>query len=218
MIDKEKTKELFGYYPDDLILTSSKKVVVVCDKCGDSNIIQMQSYHRAKHTGLCLSCAKTGKMCGDENHFFGKHHSDETRKKLRAQKIGKTPPNLGKHHSDETREKMVIAARSRWGARYGTSDENLHFYNSPEYQRWRTSVFDRDNFTCQNCGDSSGGNLNAHHILPYRDWREPQYSLNPSNGITLCKRCHRETYGCEYDSFSKYFDLVHGITQLTLTR
>ena len=32
-----------------------------------------------------------------------------------------------------------------------------------EYRLWRKQIFERDNYTCQCCGDNKGGNLNAHH-------------------------------------------------------
>lgn len=56
-----------------------------------------------------------------------------------------------------------------------------------EYKRWRMNVFQRDNFTCQICGQV-GGELNAHHIKPFAKYPEERLSL--SNGITLCKQCH----------------------------
>jgi 5-methylcytosine-specific restriction endonuclease McrA len=28
---------------------------------------------------------------------------------------------------------------------------------------WRNEVYKRDNYTCQKCGDNTGGNLEAHH-------------------------------------------------------
>lgn len=39
-----------------------------------------------------------------------------------------------------------------------------------------------------------------HHILPKRDY--PQYMYRVSNGITLCWRCHRKTFGQEYQFVS----------------
>lgn len=56
-----------------------------------------------------------------------------------------------------------------------------------EYQEWRTKVFQRDNYTCQDC-DQKGGLLNAHHIKSYAKYKKLRYEL--SNGVTLCKKCH----------------------------
>ena len=70
-----------------------------------------------------------------------------------------------------------------------TDKERKQDRKYPEYTEWRKAVYERDNYACQKCGDSSGGNLNAHHILGYADNKEERTLL--SNGITLCKKCHK---------------------------
>lgn len=55
---------------------------------------------------------------------------------------------------------------------------------------WRKSVFERDNYTCQECG-KRGGLLEAHHIKPFAYFPESRYDLN--NGKTLCLECHNKT-------------------------
>ena len=52
----------------------------------------------------------------------------------------------------------------------------------------RTKVFERDDFTCQMCGDNRGHNLNAHHIKSWAKYPELRFDIN--NGITLCRECH----------------------------
>jgi len=49
-------------------------------------------------------------------------------------------------------------------------------------------VFERDEHTCQDCGQR-GGKLNAHHIKSYIDHVELR--LDVDNGITLCCDCHK---------------------------
>jgi 5-methylcytosine-specific restriction endonuclease McrA len=61
---------------------------------------------------------------------------------------------------------------------------------TPEYKKWRTDVFVRDNFTCVQCGQR-GGRLNADHILPQSIFKEKIFDV--SNGRTLCLYCHRKT-------------------------
>ncbi len=61
---------------------------------------------------------------------------------------------------------------------------------SLEYEEWRTKVFERDLYTCQECGEI-GGYLNADHIKPFAFYSELRFEL--SNGRTLCVPCHRNT-------------------------
>lgn len=103
-----------------------------------------------------------------------------------------------------------ISGKEHWNWKGGITSEHKNFFNLKEYKEWRISVFKRDNYTCQEC-NKRGGDLNSHHLLPYRDWKEPEYSLNIDNGITLCLNCHKKTYQKEYEFFSKYFDIIHGI-------
>jgi len=69
-----------------------------------------------------------------------------------------------------------------------TNEERKQGRNCPEYIEWRKAVYDRDNYTCQKCLDNTGGNLEAHHILPYALFPELRFEVE--NGITLCETCH----------------------------
>lgn len=59
-----------------------------------------------------------------------------------------------------------------------------------EYKHWQKSVFERDDYRCQACGDKRGGNLNAHHLDGYNWCIEKRVDID--NGITLCVECHKE--------------------------
>ena len=72
----------------------------------------------------------------------------------------------------------------------GGSQRDKHNGNY-KYVDWRTSVFERDNYTCQECGQV-GGKLNAHHILPWAKHIAFRYEL--WNGITLCESCHKQEH------------------------
>ena len=62
-----------------------------------------------------------------------------------------------------------------------------------EYREWRAEVYDRDNYTCQRCGDNIGGTLIAHHIEGYNLNKGLRTEL--SNGVTLCSDCHNKFHG-----------------------
>ena len=68
---------------------------------------------------------------------------------------------------------------------------NKDYRQSKQYRDWRTSVFERDGYKCQICGQV-GGSLNAHHIKTFKDY--PSLRFDIDNGITLCEECHREVH------------------------
>jgi hypothetical protein len=62
--------------------------------------------------------------------------------------------------------------------------------NMPEYAEWRRSVFERDNWRCQECGSTR--KLNAHHIKRWVSHPELRFDVN--NGVTLCFDCHTKKH------------------------
>lgn len=56
-------------------------------------------------------------------------------------------------------------------------------------------VYKRDKFCCQWPGCSKKYGLNAHHIKRWVDC--PSLRFNIDNGITLCKRHHKQISGME---------------------
>jgi hypothetical protein len=59
---------------------------------------------------------------------------------------------------------------------------------------WAKDVKARDKYTCKICGIHN--NLHSHHLDSYR--AHPERRVDPSNGVTLCKECHKKfhsTYG-----------------------
>lgn len=62
---------------------------------------------------------------------------------------------------------------------------------------WRKQIFERDNYTCQECGVMNG-NVHAHHIKSWADY--PKLRFEISNGITLCVDCHCKKHP-EHEAF-----------------
>jgi len=71
-----------------------------------------------------------------------------------------------------------------------TDKERYERRKYPEYKEWRTKVYERDNYTCQCCGDNKGHNLVAHHLNSH-DWAKSERT-DVDNGLTLCDVCHTD--------------------------
>jgi 5-methylcytosine-specific restriction endonuclease McrA len=79
-------------------------------------------------------------------------------------------------------------------------------YDDPVYKRWRISVYKRDNFTCQMPGCKKKTTLQAHHIQKWANASMLRYDID--NGITLCKKCHKEVTGNEHHYQSLFRDIL----------
>ena len=92
-----------------------------------------------------------------------------------------------------------------------------------KYRQWRSDIFTRDDFTCQNC-NMKGGRIDAHHVKSFGlilrenniktsiEALDCEELWNINNGQTLCRECHKKTKnfgGCKKtdlylnNSFSK---------------
>jgi 5-methylcytosine-specific restriction endonuclease McrA len=92
----------------------------------------------------------------------------------------------------ETIKKMKKSAsgEKHWNWQGGKTSESLRLRSTTEYRSWRKSVFERDNFTCVQCGQR-GCFLNADHIKPWAYY--PDLRFDVDNGRTLCLTCHYKT-------------------------
>lgn len=63
--------------------------------------------------------------------------------------------------------------------------------NTPQSKKWRSDILTRDNWTCQTCGVYGSGRLETHHIKSWSKFPELRFEL--SNGVTLCRECHKLT-------------------------
>lgn len=101
--------------------------------------------------------------------------TEKTREKIRQVKLGKNNGLIGENHPN-------------WKGGITLIRKKLYF--SKEYKNWRKAVFERDHYTCQECGGTKI-ELNADHIKPWAFFPELRFEL--SNGRTLCVPCHRKT-------------------------
>jgi len=132
--------------------------------------------------------------------------------------------SLGRVPSLETRQKISIAGKGRsftiehrrkigfaqrgekshnWEG--GITSLNKMIRHSIEYKFWRTHIFQRDNYTCQDCKIRGGVELHSDHIIPFsfilasykiktlEDALKCEFLWDIRNGRTLCILCHKKT-------------------------
>ena len=63
---------------------------------------------------------------------------------------------------------------------------------------WKKHCLERDEFKCRMCSDNE--ELCVHHISYWSD--DPVNRVNPDNGVTLCKTCHKKEH--EDDWFANF--------------
>ncbi len=134
---------------------------------------------------------------------FTQEHKDKIRKTLTGKKH--TPERIanftkamkGKPRPFQRGEKSRF-----WKG--GRTVLNLAIKNLIQYHIWRSTVFQRDDFTCQTC-HKRGGQIQAHHIKAFylildenkikttEDAVACEELWNLSNGSTLCRKCHFKT-------------------------
>ena len=142
-----------------------------------------------------------GSMPGKSNPFWGKRHTEESLKKIRAKTwkaLGLPSPTLGRKLSEETKEKIrkVQLLKTRRGKesnlwKHGKYPEHLILRRSAKYKAWRKAVFERDRYACVLGGQKHGNKLQADHIKSFSKFPKLRFDL--SNGRTLCVECHKKT-------------------------
>ncbi len=125
--------------------------------------------------------------------------SEETRKKISESLKGRI---FSEEHKKKISESKKGENNPNW--KDGISSERRQDLNSPEYKQWRSQVYERDDYTCQEC-NQWGGNLHPHHVWQWSEYSFARHEL--WNGITLCKECHTKLRGNEIQFAKNYFDM-----------
>jgi len=147
-------------------------------------------------------CKQCGCFIGKKEHKCPKLNSGIfTSERLKENNfcIGRVPWNKGKKRPEMNGNKY------NWKG--GRTKRIALIRMMEKYKRWRSEVFERDNWTCQTCG-KRGIYLEAHHIKELifivlenkiktiEDAKKCNDIWDVNNGVTLCKDCHNLTkYG-----------------------
>lgn len=175
---------------------------VLCTKCSrllgagkrpqnNREFVRMIGSSKAYYEGI----KNRPQINGSNNPMFGKQHTEQTRKKMSLSRTGKVGENAtawkGGKLSLNRRIKSAVQRRYRWFSRVITRDS-----------------------CCTECGAAE--HLDAHHIVPLSkliknvisereflsDTEKYEFIVNHeqikdtllSNGITLCRKCHRKAH------------------------
>lgn len=153
---------------------------VECDECGE--------YYRTQKCTLAKNNDTEYNFCSRECFF--NHQSS-------VKSVTKPCSNCGEK---VTRNKFEFERYRNIYCSQECYSESISGKGSPRWkentekegftQSERKEIFERDNYTCQECGER-GCHLNAHHIVPISEGGDVH---DTSNGVTLCLKCHRDRH------------------------
>ena len=170
------------------------KVILICQQCGKEFERNLSQKDNAKFCSYeCYGKWNSENICGI-NHPNWKGGLVTKNCEICSKEFKSAPSKNSKFCSKECYNEWMSINKcgdknSSWNPNI-TDEDRINGRNILGYKKWRKSIYARDNYTCQHCGDDMGGNLNAHHIESYNN--NPDLRTTLSNGITLCKDCHDE--------------------------
>lgn len=191
-----------------------------CRKCGE--IKPLDEFVKNKnckdgHENTCKECRKKRKKETDKLYYIEKiqitKKCDCCGKDYKASRNNQSR-NLCKSCSQKGENNSMydkhLSKENHWNWNPNLTDkereDNRDFL---EYEEWRTQVYQKDNYTCQCCGEHSG-KLNAHHKDGYNWCVERRTDI--TNGATLCEDCHKEfhhIYGYGDNTEEQYNEFIN---------
>ena len=206
-IIKRKNESINSYYKRKFCSLScqhkwnaqNKSSDVKCDYC--DKIFRRKNSGIKKHNFCSSDCQH--KFRTQENTKIVKCDwcDNEFRKKLSDKKTKRA--FCSRKCFGEWQSKFCVGENS-YNWKNGVASLNEKIRSSKKNIEWILAVFKRDNYTCQECGDKKGGNLNAHHkkqlskiIKEYNlktmyDAFKCKELWDVNNGRTLCEGCHQK--------------------------
>lgn len=175
------------------------KKCLLCDKKFPFRLSLKVRSAYSKELGCMVGSVKQ-KYCSRRCSLLYKNkYNNPAQSTMGRMKIAKFAKTRGTAHlrTPEALKKLSATLRGKghWNWQGGKTSESKLRRNDRYFKEWRKKVFERDDYTCQNCGARNGlgktVKLNAHHIKPWSLYPDERFEL--SNGQTLCLSCHKET-------------------------
>lgn len=155
-------------------------MVVTCENCG----------------GLCKKTVS--ELVKNASAFCSRACFFAARRRIRIDKNCKicgvtfsVRPSEDRKYSTCSKECYLAAKQKEKNGNWkgGITEDRQCQSATARYKEWRISVFERDNYTCIDCGQH-GGDLEADHIKPWAYFPELRFEL--ANGAARCIPCHRK--------------------------
>lgn len=147
-----------------------KSTELVCSECGS----EFQGY---RNSSYCNNCKTLTKYC---NHC-GKQYT-----------VRRSKSEISKYCTRKCQQKHLVGEDNpNWKGGYEP-------YYGENWPRMRRLVRDRDAYTCRRCGTAESDldtELHVHHIVPIREFDEPEEANTPTNLVSVCPSCHGEVEG-----------------------
>ena len=172
----------------------SRKINLLGQKFGRWSVLKEAGRHKYMVKWLCRC------DCGVQKIIFGRNLTNGS-----SQSCG---------CYNKERLKICNSGPGNTSWKGGIAPIKTIIWKSAYYQKWRNSVFRRDNYTCQLCGDNKGRNLQGHHIFNFATFINLRFML--WNGITLCENCHSKTYGKESQFINQFLSITQERISCTL--
>lgn len=189
----------------DVSYNYMKILNIVRNKKGQ--FIKIWDRHRIKTN--CLLCKKefetvesrikSGKAKYCSKECFNKTTKGRRRNIATEFKKGQISLRNGKTFPD-------MSGKNHWNWKNGITKLSKRIRNLPKNKKWKKLIFERDDWTCQECFER-GCFIEAHHIEPFskilkdnniktiKDALDCNKLWDVSNGLALCKKCHNKTKG-----------------------
>lgn len=195
-------------------------VYIICAFCGKTKEFKRNEVERGQHKYCSIECyakstllrvrgvaskIRTCEICGKQ--FEGRVHSKVCSYECRQithgnwvkeNQNGENNAFFNKKHTMETRKRMSLTKKQMFAdgilvpKNKGTGKGRTHPRAADlDWRLLRKSILDRDNNRCVLCDSTK--RLEVHHIVPFRTCLKHENS----NLATLCRECHKKTYGKE---------------------
>ena len=159
----------------------NKKILFYCQQCKITWLDYPSRIETKKFCSQrCKALASNLLFAVGNKVNKGKKYSVAHRMGISKSLLGRRQPNIS----------LSKQGKNNPNWKGGRSPENKRVRMSADFKEWRRKVFERDNYTCQDCRQR-GGELHPDHIKQFAYFPELRFEL--SNGRTLCRKCHLKT-------------------------